>query len=148
MSCTARAARLASIPEEDRPLSGIERSARHKQRQTQKTVRPELSVAVYVLTKYETADRELVRYLMKNDENIRTYKDFAFFLALYTSRDEPNMNVLKSSTWAVCQEFLGNLSGDYLDYSQSRGGSWSFTDGENVSVRQVLTDLRETYPSI
>jgi len=57
------------------------------------------------------------------------------------------MNVAKSGSWAVCQEFLGKLEGDELRYVKTRAGSWSryykysgFADDYKItSMRDVLT---------
>jgi len=56
--------------------------------------------------------------------------------------------VRKSSTWAVCQEFLGKLSDDDLEYSQQRGGLWAINPGSSspVSVREVLQELFYEFP--
>ena len=108
----------------------------------------------YVFSKYPTKNHETFREeCEKSSENIKTWRDFANALAAHDSRDDTDMTVTKSSTWAVCQEFLGQLSGQDLEYSQTRGGLWSceWDHIENecniVSVRQILEDIQEVFPS-
>jgi hypothetical protein len=87
---------------------------------------------------------------LHSEGQLATWKDFAEAMSQYVA--EKNMNVYKSSTWAVCQEFLGNLNKSDYDYAQSRGGIWSHEAGGKdvgqtiVSVRQILTRLRRDYP--
>lgn len=78
------------------------------------------------------------------DKKLNTWRDFAEILAKYEEQDEKEMTVSKSSVWAVCQEFLGNLHGEDLEYAQTRGGMWSYI--RPVTVREILERLQEDYP--
>lgn len=97
----------------------------------------------YVLERFPGNNR-FCNYLLENERDIRTYKDFAFFVSLFYSREDRFISVFRSSTWAVCQEFIGNLSGDLLNYSMRRVGIWSNT----VTMRMLLEDLRINFPVI
>lgn len=107
----------------------------------------DLTLFSYLLQKWKI-NYDLFDYLQQYESKMKTYKDFAFIVSLWVSCDENEMTVDKSSTWAICQEFIGNLSGDLLDYSKSRGGIWIFDDKDIVSFRSVITDLQEKYPFI
>ena len=83
---------------------------------------------------------------LRNRIYLDTMRDFATSVSLYLEEDEKDnggMNVFKSSTWAVCQEFLGNLSDeeDLLTYAQSRSGQWS-----SITMREFLTALQVRFP--
>lgn len=108
-------------------------------------------LVAYVRSKYPSDDRE--DFLKKIDDSVKTWRDFARSLSAH--EDDGQMVVTKSSTWAVCQEFLGNLKGEDLWYAQSRGGFWKCWEWnaqtnkcDQVSVRQVLTDIKSAFPDI
>jgi hypothetical protein len=102
----------------------------------------------YVFSTYPSeTQKDFREFCEKHSHEILTWKDFALKLAEFVH--EKDIKVGMSSTWAVCQEFLGNLSGEDLAYSRGRGGLWSMTDYlpiSLVSVRDVLIDLQEKYP--
>ena len=111
---------------------------------------------VYPLPKTD-AKLEVLRFAASHNL-LKTWKDFAMLISAYLEKDEDKpMNVTMSSTWAVCQEFLGNLSGIDLQYSKQRGGIWASTfmrsdqlydkTGRIITVREILTDLIEKFPS-
>ena len=95
---------------------------------------------------------------LDTDGKLTTWRDFAKGLSdIIELEEEGVMNVRKSSTWAVCQEFLGNLSDSDLWYSTQRGGIWSISYGQEddngrvsdakiVSVRQILNRFKTEYP--
>lgn len=96
--------------------------------------------------------RKKMSYLVKRDKEkkFETWKDFTSALAAYEAHGDSTV-VEQSSSWAVCQEFLGNLEGSELGYAQGRGGIWEFTEDDKgrveiVTVRQVLNALRQYYP--
>lgn len=95
-----------------------------------------------LFTDYPRDDVKLMAHLKKlNDENkLLNWKDFAIALLIYF--EEENMTVGKSSTWAVCKEYLGQLKGRDLSYAQSRGGIWSL----DISVRDILNRFQTEYP--
>lgn len=72
---------------------------------------------------------------------ITSVKDFARALMIDSEAEDTDMNVFKSSTWAVCKEFFGELDGDELEYASHRGGYW---DGVHT-VREILGHLRDIY---
>jgi len=95
---------------------------------------------------YQVYDQALYNKLSQlNDEGqLTSWKQFAIALADYHAQDEEDMNVFKSSTWAVCQEFIGNLRGGDLRYAKKRGGIWSL-DGQ-ISVREILIEFQLQFP--
>lgn len=95
---------------------------------------------------YPSRNHALMEYLQKinMEGNLKNWKDFALALSFYFNED--NMTVTKSSTWAVCQDLLGNLSGQDLMHARSRGGIW--TCDPPVSVREILTRFSKEYPSV
>lgn len=125
------------------PLSENRQPSQERQFRQMQVV-TEMSLILYALTKYTCFDDALIRYFMDIEMNILTYKDFAISLASYLSRDEPGMSVYNSSSWAICYEYYGTLSGDDLEYARGRSGCGLF----NASLREIFEDLRETYPVI
>jgi hypothetical protein len=103
---------------------------------------------------YPADNESRFNYLKKRDsENqIKTWRDFAMILSEISANGDSDMNVYKSSTWAVCQEFLGNLKEKDLKYAQGRGGIWcSDFDVEkgtfsSITVRDMLESLKIHYP--
>ena len=93
-----------------------------------------------------TIQDEFFEYISQFDTTIWTWKDFTQHLSDFVQKDEDNMSVTTSSTWAVCQQFLGNLSGSDLEYADCRGGIWAFSSGKITSVREVLTELQNEFP--
>lgn len=102
-----------------------------------------MSLLNKLLSDYGVDDQKLLKILREADEQskLKTWKDFANILA--NQYEENDMSVYKSSTWAVCQEFLGNLHGEDLNYAQSRGGIWSLD--RNISVREILEALQKSH---
>ena len=100
-----------------------------------------------VLTKYPTQETALVNHLRLT--NPTNWIQFAESLShYYEAQFDVPCEVTMSSTWAVCQEFLNNLT-TYEDrrYAQTRGGFWSMSHNDRgvlttVSVRDILTDLK------
>jgi len=87
----------------------------------------------------------LITFLLAENKKseIKTWREFAEKVSYFVSRDEPNMRVTKSSTWAVCQVYLGRIHDrEDWEYAMSRGGLWS----PSTSVRSVLNSLFEKYP--
>ncbi len=87
-------------------------------------------------------------YLSERCNELTNWRQFAQIVSDYYALEEPNINVRCSSSWAVCQEFLGNLDGHDLDYAKSRAGSWTFgTNGSyHVSMRELIKVFRDLYP--
>lgn len=113
----------------------------------------ESSVLSYLRSTYPVPGNKVIANVLEmNDISINTGNDFARLLSSIVSDGEENMDVRMSSTWAVCQEFLGNLSGYDLEYAQRHGGCWVITHFkeekkcEAVSIRSILKDLFERFP--
>ena len=70
-------------------------------------------------------------------------------LSNYLFNQDPSISVTNSSTWAVCQDFLGLLQGPDLQYARSRGGIWAVDHGftaKVTTVRQVFNELKQKFP--
>jgi hypothetical protein len=95
-----------------------------------------------------SCDSDKMNFLEKCDHEspLHSHLDLARALARYEEREIPGMNVLKSSNWAICQEFLGNLYADNLDYARSRAGLWGYGQCTGESVDRIVT-LREILTS-
>ncbi len=105
------------------------------------------TVLSFVSTNFPSQiQEEFFNYLDDYDSSYWNWRDFTEKLSEFVSRDDPDMCVTKSSTWAVCQEFLGNLSGEELEYAETRGGIWSFKNKDVVSVREMLTEIKIMFP--
>ena len=110
------------------------------------------SIVDYVFSTYPSNEQQDIfeEFCRENSSNISTWHDFTEVLANFYT--DTNMSVTKSSTWVVCQEFLGNLDETSLEYTQSRGGIWSFIceppnfHCDIITVRTILTDIKEKYP--
>jgi hypothetical protein len=126
------------------------------------------NIVDYAFNTFPTKDQTLLEFKeyciqYKNLDNWN-YKDFIQNLSDFLFNKDNQISISKSSTWAICQEFLDKLCGKELYYSQSRGGLWALRvnkleeeyinikDPENtennvevISVRRVLNDLRNKY---
>ena len=60
--------------------------------------------------------------------------------------DYPITNVRESSSFAVCQEFLGLLEGNDLLYAQNRGGTWTSIGSNHITLRDVIDGLKLRFP--
>jgi len=125
------------------------------------------NIVDYAFTTYPTNDDILLNFKKYCEEfqNLDSWnwKDFTQKLSDFLFNEDNKISVTNSSTWAVCQEFLGNLKDFELKYAQSRGGLWSLrinkteennknVDPDNsvdnvevISVRRVLNDLKNKY---
>lgn len=109
------------------------------------------SVIAYVFSKYPSVDqKDFQEKCTDSIDTIKTWRDFAIALAAHNA--DEGICVQMSSTWAVCQEYLGTLKGADLCYAQGRGGNWSTVwnqqtaECDQVSVRQVLSDIKNKFP--
>ncbi len=120
----------------------------------------------YVFETFPTNDNTFLDFkqycLQFTDVDKWNWKIFTQNLSDFLFMKDNTISVLNSSTWAICQEFLGNLSGRDLSYSQSRGGLWSLRIDKNlenkenpdnttnnvevISVRRILNVLKKEYP--
>ena len=93
-------------------------------------------------------EKNLLFYLLERHLELTNWRIFAQIVSDYYALEEPDINVRCSSSWAVCQEFLGNLEGDDLKYANSRAGTWAFgSNGSyHVSMRELITLFRDLYP--
>jgi hypothetical protein len=119
----------------------------------------------YVFNTFPTKDHILLQFKeyclqFQNIDNWN-WKDFTQNLSDFLFNKDNQISVTNSSTWAVCQEFLGNLSGKELQCAKSRGGLWALRNNkenneeknnekteqnvEVISVRRVLNELRNKY---
>jgi hypothetical protein len=98
-----------------------------------------------IFEKYPSYDNNLIAYF--RSYYINNLHDFLRVFSNYLELDEPDMNVCKSSLWAVCQDFLGNLSEHDSNYAKNRGGIWSINidkiTGEYniISFRNIINNL-------
>jgi len=85
---------------------------------------------------------------------LNNWRDFAKIVSAYEEIGEPEMNVLKNSSWAVCQEFLGNLSRKDLKCATKMAGEWlskielGSWERRDVSTREILNILRGKFPEL
>lgn len=111
----------------------------------------------YVFTTYPAPERDRNMKSLYDDltsadtqGTLNNWKDFALVVSKNCEKHEVDMSVYKSSTWAVCQEFLGTLNHEEKEYAEWRGGIWSMNMKEGdviiVQVRDILTDLKKRYP--
>ena len=119
-----------------------------------------LSIIDYVKTKYPT-DHPKIMNLLENYNRIsliKTTKEFVEAYVLCLLKLDPQINVSKSSSWGVCQEYLKNLTGEELRYIKTRSGIWScksvnFINTKGVTdytvkiicMRDILADLETLY---
>jgi len=116
----------------------------------------------YVFETFPTKDNIFLNFkqycLQFPDVDNWNWKDFTQKLSDFLFNEDTNISISNSSTWAVCQEFLGNLTGNDLYYAQLRGGLWSLRDDKNkenaentndnvevISVRRVLNHIKKKY---
>ncbi len=124
------------------------------------------NIVDYVFETFPTNDNTFIDFkqycLQFTDVDKWNWKIFTQNLSDFLFMKDNTISVLNSSTWAICQEFLGNLSGRDLSYSQSRGGLWSLRIDKNlenkenpdnttnnvevISVRRILNVLKKEYP--
>ena len=90
-------------------------------------------------------NNDLLTYL--SDKKVESAKDFFQVYADYLAQNVTNMSVSMCSSWAICQEKLGNLSTDDLDYTRRRTGEWSFSSesGKTTTFREVAEWLENSY---
>lgn len=115
----------------------------------------------YITSTYpRPEDDMLVQYIYANKERLHNWVDFAEVVAEQIELSEgENINVFKSSSWAVCQEFLGRIHDrEELNYTMSRGGIWSVATQivnidckmkvivDVISLREILEDLVQKFP--
>ncbi len=123
------------------------------------------NIVDYVFETFPTTDSTFINFkqycLQFKDVDTWNWKDFTQKLSDFLFNQDNTISISKSSTWAICQEFLGNLTGTDLYYSQSRGGLWSLRVDKNsenkenaentndkvevISVRRVLNDIKKKY---
>lgn len=97
-------------------------------------------------------------YEFFENKQVNNWRDVVKILSDYFRSGEQNMTVGQSSSWAICQEFLGNLEGYDLLYARERDGIWStdtsieWIDGfphvsvNTIAIRDVITDIFEQFP--
>ena len=90
-------------------------------------------------------NNELITYC--SNKKVESAKDFFQVYADYLAQNETNMSVYMSSSWAICQEKLDNLSYDDLEYTKSRSGIWSlsYESGKMTTFREVARWLETSY---
>ncbi len=123
------------------------------------------NIVDYVFETFPTTDSIFINFkqycLQFKDVDTWNWKDFTQNLSDFLFNQDNTISISKSSTWAICQEFLGNLTGTDLYYSQLRGGLWSLRVDKNlqnkenaentndnvevISVRRVLNDIKKKY---
>jgi hypothetical protein len=129
------------------------------------------NIVDYAFDTFPTKDEILIEFknhcIQCHNINNWNWKNFVKNLSNFLFIKDTNITITKSTTWAVCQEFLGNLSGKELHYAQSRGGLWALRINKNdklennedteknnedteqnvevISVRRVFNDLRNKY---
>lgn len=105
-------------------------------------------------------DKQLVDYIRTNKDLLNDWRAFAELVSEFEEKHEHDgISVYKSSSWAVCQEFLGNLqTPEELEYTRMRSGIWSITPhivavgseskavDDIITLRSILKDLVQKYP--
>ena len=125
-------------------------------------VESDVTLVEYLLQNFPINDEELIEHLNDNLPYIKNWRQFVQFMEWWMKRFDYKMNILKSSNFAITQEFLGKLSDEELEYSQSRGGNWGTRhtltelienivtreeyDAGIITFRTVVNDLRTNFP--
>lgn len=106
-----------------------------------------LTIISYVSNYYPSNIWEkYFNFVKEFDSTNWNWRDFVQNLSDWIQNNEKNFKVTMSSSWAICQELLGNIEGNDLKYAQERGGIWSMNNNEIISVRTVLSDIQKNYP--
>lgn len=129
---------------------------------TDEHIESAVTLIEYLLRNFPINDQKLIDHLNDNATDITNWRQFVEFMEWWCKRTDYKMNIAKSSTFAVTQEFLGKLSGEDLVYAQNRGGFWTsmytLTElFENtitreqynagfITFRMVVNDLRTNFP--
>lgn len=93
----------------------------------------------------------MLEFARANNLRINTADDFAKAFVASMKYDTPTIDIYTSSSFAIAQEFLGNLNDDDAFYARSRGGCWNmkYINGicKLITTRKVLETVYELYPS-
>ena len=105
------------------------------------------SLKQFVLTEYYSNEyKEFLSQLP--DDTPLNYLQFIQRLSDYLEQQEEDINVAKSTTWGLCQEYLGHTL-DVHDREQlsCRGGIWAINTQtcSVTSTRQVFDTLKNLY---
>lgn len=106
----------------------------------------------YILENYYTHD-EIKRYIEKYIKRGHTFENFNDFLHCMIWIEEDNfpysldfMNVTASTTWGICQEYLGNLDERDRIIIADRSGCWSYPmGGKYTSFREICQDIQTKF---
>ena len=98
-------------------------------------------------------------FFRSQKKQLNNWRDIVELIADYHKGDDLDMCVSKSSSWAVCQEFLGKLDIHELRYVEGRAGIWSIApsvafdvDGypqvttNIVTTRDIISDILQQFP--
>jgi hypothetical protein len=105
----------------------------------------------FSVRKYPDEDEKMRLLALQNNDKagkLLSWKDFAQIISevIEEMNGYRDITVYENSTWAVCQEFLGNLNGKELAYTKMRSGDWNSERMTPITIRQVLTELQKVYP--
>lgn len=87
-------------------------------------------------------DGQQNKFLLDHHDEIKNARDFASVMAQYEKIKDPNVTIYNSATFAVCSEYLGNLTREERAFSRTRNGQWNIQNGELVSVRTILRAIK------
>jgi len=106
-----------------------------------------MNILDFVESKFPCKNKKQWAYLTQcyKEKPFEKWQDFVTCLSSYESNENKDMNVVKSSSWAICQEFLGNLTGDDLEYTKERSGIWNLD--RQITTREVLLAVKMKYLS-
>ena len=79
---------------------------------------------------------DFIKFCIRRNVSIADSTDFYEYYAKYLETSDRNINALRSTTWGICQEKLGRLSDDYIDYIGTRAGIWSY---DQTNPAKIIT---------
>lgn len=108
-----------------------------------------MSILAFVKQNYLKDDEKLWFFLNEIDEKtpISSHTDFAAAIIAYEKQKDPEVNEMKSSSFAVCNEYIGYATA----YSRSRAGVWNVTTEREtgelkiITMREILEKLKNTH---
>lgn len=108
----------------------------------------------YVIEKYGLPyDENVAKALIdenKKDNSLKVWSSFVRVVSDAIEKEESDagqtISVCMSSTWAICQEYLGNLQGQDAEYTKMRSGTWRIDDSKIISFREIVEDLKNSFP--
>ncbi len=99
----------------------------------------------YVESKYGKWDDPLWIEVLKNQEKVKTWSDFALILCSILEKTYEGRSMLVVPVWVVCKKYLSQLSELGLIYAKASVGTWSYHNHKFVIIAEILEDLKISY---